>query len=149
MTQGGAGGNPKPNIRVHEFIYTKPYKGEIVVFCYILTLSCLSKKLELHETFLEIENPWLTNAEDRSVAQEVGIHTRVDSGPAPSPGKFRQPVPEAPSSGDSSQTFSMSSVECLHITSPLSSSISETKCAQSANINCLLCALKGIGTLAY
>lgn len=76
MTQGGAGGNPKPNIRVREFIYIKPYKGEIVEFCYILTLSCLLKKLELHETFLEIENLWLNNAEDSSVAQEVGIHTR-------------------------------------------------------------------------
>lgn len=95
MTQGGAGGNPKPNIRVREFIYTKPYKGEIVVFCYILTLSCLLKKLELHETFLEIENPWLTNAEDRSVAQEVGIHTRVDSGPAPAPGEVQAACPRS------------------------------------------------------
>lgn len=96
MTQGEAGGNPKPNIRVREFIYTKPYKGEIVEFCYILILSCLLKKLELHETFLEIENLWLTNAEDRSVAQEVGIHTRVGFGAIPLPWRSSSSLSQNP-----------------------------------------------------
>lgn len=75
----------------------------------------------------------------------------VGSGPGPLPWGVRAALPKPRTSllRGPAQTFSMSSPESLHITSPLTSSVLETKCTQPASIDRLLCALQGAGPHIY